>query len=84
MQVHAATGTAETRHYHERARQFFYVLEGTASFELDGTVHSLGCGEGIEVPPRAPHTMMNRSSGVLEFLVVSVPPSHGDRVAAPL
>ena len=75
-------GTAETRHHHERARQFFYVLEGTASFELDGSVHVLRPGEGIEVPPRSPHTMMNRSTADLAFLVVSAPPSHGDRVPA--
>ena len=76
-------GTAETRHYHERARQLFYVLSGTASFELAGTVHTLRPGEAIEVPPRAPHTMMNRSDAELEFLVASAPPSHGDRVLAP-
>jgi mannose-6-phosphate isomerase-like protein (cupin superfamily) len=82
IQERMPPGTAETRHYHQRARQFFYVLDGTASFELEGQVHSLSSGQGIEVPPLAPHTMMNRSSAVLEFLVVSVPPSHGDRLAA--
>lgn len=75
-------GTAETRHLHERARQVFYVLLGTASFELAGTVHTLRAGEAIEVEPGAPHTMMNRSGADLEFLVVSAPPSHGDRVPA--
>ena len=76
-------GTAETRHYHERARQVFYVLAGTASFELSGTMHMLRPGDAIEVEPRAPHTMMNCSAADLEFLVVSAPPSHGDRVPAP-
>ena len=32
-------GTREVRHRHVRARQFFYVLEGRASLELDGIVH---------------------------------------------
>ena len=83
IQERMPPGTAETRHSHERARQFFYVLSGTASFELAGQVHTLGPGDGIEVAPRAPHTMMNRSAAELAFLVVSVPPSHGDRVPAP-
>lgn len=83
IQERMPPGTSETRHYHERARQFFYVLRGTASFELEGRVHALGPGDGIEVPPLAPHTMVNRSPGDLEFLVVSAPPSHGDRVLAP-
>jgi mannose-6-phosphate isomerase-like protein (cupin superfamily) len=82
IQERMPPGTSESRHFHERARQFFYVLEGTASFELDGTVHSLGPGQGIEVAPRAPHTMMNGSGADLAFLVVSVPPSHGDRIPA--
>jgi mannose-6-phosphate isomerase-like protein (cupin superfamily) len=84
IQERMPPGTAETRHYHERARQFFYILEGTASFELEGRVRSLGPGQGIEVAPGSPHTMINRSAANLEFLVISVPPSHGDRVAAPL
>lgn len=84
IQERMPPGTSERRHFHERARQFFYVLEGTASFELEGRVHLLRPGEGIEVPPGAPHTMMNRSPGDLAFLVASAPPSHGDRVAAPL
>lgn len=80
IQERMPPGTAEARHHHERARQFFYVLRGAASFELDGTVHGLGPGDGIEVPPGVPHTMMNRSAADLEFLVVSAPKAHGDRV----
>ena len=48
-------GTREVRHYHVRARQLFYVLSGVATFELDGAFHELRSGEGIEVPPGAPH-----------------------------
>lgn len=75
-------GTSEQRHFHERARQFFYVLRGEATFEMDGQVHVLRAGEGIEVAPRAPHTMMNRSTSDVEFLVVSTPRAHGDRIPA--
>lgn len=72
-------GTREVRHRHVRARQFFYVLEGRASLELDGIVHCLAAGQGLHVPPGAAHQMRNESGEELRFLVVSSPRSHGDR-----
>jgi mannose-6-phosphate isomerase-like protein (cupin superfamily) len=75
-------GTHEVRHAHARARQFFYVLAGTATLECDGTLHQLRPGQGLEIPPGVPHQMLNRTDLDLEFLVVSQPPSHGDRLPA--
>jgi mannose-6-phosphate isomerase-like protein (cupin superfamily) len=75
-------GRSEVRHSHNAARQFFYVLAGTATMELDGEELTLRPREGVEVAPRVPHRMMNRAAEDLEFLVVSAPPSHGDRVVA--
>ena len=73
-------GASEVRHFHQHARQFFFVLSGTAVLEVGGTAISLAAGEGCEVAPGTPHQMFNRSGADLEFLVVSQPPSHGDRV----
>jgi mannose-6-phosphate isomerase-like protein (cupin superfamily) len=77
-------GTAEQRHRHAKARQFFYVLDGEAVLELEGTSHVLRSGQGLHVPPGVPHQMRNESAHELRFLVVSAPKSHGDRVAVPL
>ena len=74
--------TKEARHLHRQARQFFFVLSGTATFELDTMLHELGPHQGIEVPPGLPHQMINCSAGVLEFLVISQPPTTGDRLPA--
>jgi len=76
-------GASELRHYHESSRQFFFILAGTASFELDGRHITLAAEEGIEVAPRIPHRLVNASDGVLRFLVVSMPKSHGDRIVVP-
>jgi mannose-6-phosphate isomerase-like protein (cupin superfamily) len=76
-------GSAETRHRHARARQFFYVLAGTATLEVDGCVHLLGAGQGLHVPPGQAHQMRNDGATGLRFLVVSSPKSHGDREAVP-
>lgn len=73
-------GTAEVRHYHVKARQFFFVLSGTATLEFVGRREVLREHEGVEVPPGLPHQMLNESDREVEFIVVSQPPSHGDRV----
>ncbi|BAB04096.1 cupin domain-containing protein [Halalkalibacterium halodurans] len=72
--------TQEVRHYHERSRQFFFVLSGTATLEVDGEKIQIGVQEGVEVPPRVPHKMFNESSEDVHFLVTSQPNSRGDRV----
>jgi quercetin dioxygenase-like cupin family protein len=77
-------GSFEQRHRHAFAGQFFYVLEGEATLELDGVVHCLHRGEGLHVPPGSAHQMRNDGTSDVRFMVVSAPPSHGDRIAAPL
>ena len=73
-------GTAEKRHYHVSARQFFFVLAGELIMEIDGEELVLCAGEGTEVPPRHAHQAINRSAAATRFLVVSQPMAHGDRV----
>ena len=72
-------GTAEVRHFHHHAQQFFYVLAGKAVMEVDGRAVVLNAGEGIWIPPGTGHQMRNDSGVDVHFLVVSQPPSHGDR-----
>jgi mannose-6-phosphate isomerase-like protein (cupin superfamily) len=80
IQERMPPGTAEARHLHERARQFFYVLSGRLTMEIDGERYRISAGEGLEVPPGAAHQARNDSTTDAHFLVVSHPPSHGDRV----
>ena len=72
--------TAEDMHCHEKSRQFFYILSGTAHMILDDEIVCLSSGEGIEIPPLTHHQMKNDSDGFVEFFVVSMPKSHGDRI----
>jgi mannose-6-phosphate isomerase-like protein (cupin superfamily) len=76
-------GACETRHRHARSRQFFYVLEGSAVIEVEGTRHTLRAGEGLHVPPLAAHQFRNESDCDVHVLVVSAPKSHGDRENLP-
>lgn len=77
-------GAAEVRHYHQKARQFFYVLAGELTMETAGQTHRLTVGQGIEIAPGVPHQAQNRSAAPVEILVTSTLKSHGDRVEAPL
>jgi mannose-6-phosphate isomerase-like protein (cupin superfamily) len=79
IQERMPAGTAEVRHFHHRAQQFFYILAGQAVMELDGRPMALTAGEGIWIPAGTAHQMRNDSGDEVHFLVVSHPPSHGDR-----
>lgn len=72
--------TLEIRHYHNQARQFFFILSGIATMDISGELIELYQEEGIEVPPLIPHQIRNESNQDVEFLVISQPTSKGDRV----
>lgn len=75
---------SETRHFHLRARQFFFVLAGELRIEVEGQQFQVRAGEGVEVAPGQRHRAANEGEGELRLLVTSQPPSHGDRVEAGL
>jgi len=79
IQERVPPGDRERRHRHARARQFFYILAGEATLEIDGREVVVAAGQGIEVPPGTLHQFFNRSSADVEMLVISSPRSHGDR-----
>lgn len=72
--------TYESAHYHEHAQQFFYILKGTARFEIDGESYELSEGQGIHIFPKQKHRILNNTDLSLEFTVTSQPKSHGDRI----
>jgi mannose-6-phosphate isomerase-like protein (cupin superfamily) len=72
--------TSEVKHYHQQSLQFFFVLSGTATIEMEGEEIVLHPQEGVEVPPLVHHQMFNKSDHDVEFLVISQPISKGDRI----
>ncbi len=77
-------GDAEARHLHRNAQQFFYVLSGVATLECDGEIAVMKSGMGLHIPAGCAHQLSNQGVIPLRFLVISSPPSHGDRVSVPL
>ena len=80
IQERMPPGTAEVKHYHSRARQFFFVLSGTLTIQINGQTHVLSREHGLEIPPKLTHCVKNDSADDVTFLVISTPPSHGDRI----
>jgi mannose-6-phosphate isomerase-like protein (cupin superfamily) len=73
-------GSAETRHHHTKAQQFFFILSGEVLMEIDGEVTLVRAGSGIRILPGMKHQIRNPSPEAVRLLVVSHPPSRGDRI----
>src|SRR5512140_3140162 len=61
--------TAEVPHKHTKSRQFFFVLSGEATIEINGERDVLRSLQGIELAPGVAHQLSNDSSVEVHFLV---------------
>ncbi|MFN2457844.1 MAG: cupin domain-containing protein [Chitinophagaceae bacterium] len=73
-------GSLEVKHYHKDAQQFFYILKGVATFEMDAEQIELISGEGLHILPGTSHRISNKTSQDLEFLLCSQPSTIDDRI----
>ncbi len=71
--------TEEGLHFHSKAQQFFFILKGTATFEVDNEIYSVEEGNGFHVQANEIHRIFNKTTMDLEFILISEPKSHGDR-----
>ena len=80
IQERIPPGAGEITHYHQRARQLFFVLQGGLSIQLGQQRLLLAVGDSLEVPPGERHCVRNLGQLDALFLVVSAPTTEGDRV----
>lgn len=70
-------GNATQRHYHKLAEEFYFILEGGGTIEIDGESRAVGPGDAILIPAGAWHTI--RAEVALRFLCCCAPPyAHED------
>jgi mannose-6-phosphate isomerase-like protein (cupin superfamily) len=70
-------GQATQRHYHKRAEEIYFILQGEAEMEVDGEMRDVRPGDAILLPPGAWHVI--RAQTPLRFLCCCAPPySHED------
>jgi quercetin dioxygenase-like cupin family protein len=80
IQERMPPGTSEQLHFHQHAQQVFYILSGTATFEVEGEVQTVVAGQSIHIQPKAKHRILNNGDADLHFLVISEPKTQGDRI----
>lgn len=70
-------GSATDRHYHKRSEEFYFLLEGEGTMEIDGETCPVAPGDAILIPPGAWHQIT--ASTALRFLCCCAPPyAHDD------
>ena len=72
-------GTKEKLHFHTIARQFFFIIKGTATFYIDSTSEIVNEQKGILIPPKTAHYIANNTNEPIDFLVISQPSTNNDR-----
>jgi len=70
-------GGITTRHYHCVCEEIYFLLEGIAVIDVNGTIREVGPGDAVLIPPGAWHQITARTD--LRFLCCCAPPySHED------
>ena len=72
--------TSEIVHYHNNSQQFFYILKGKATFEINDKKVIVEKESSIHIKPKYQHKIYNNEESNLEFLVISQPTTKNDRV----
>ena len=65
-----APGTATHPPHTHEVDEFFFVLEGTARFHLDGETTIAGAYSSFYCPPNVPHGISNAGDTDLKYLVI--------------
>lgn len=70
-------GCATDRHHHKASEEFYFLLEGSGTMEVDGETREVGPGDAILIPPGAWHQITAKTG--LRFLCCCAPPyDHRD------
>jgi mannose-6-phosphate isomerase-like protein (cupin superfamily) len=72
--------TLEEKHYHQHAQQFFFILKGRATFEMDDSTIEIKQGEGLHIEAGKSHRILNTADEDLEFILCSQPSTTNDRI----
>jgi mannose-6-phosphate isomerase-like protein (cupin superfamily) len=77
--AHAVDIDGAREHYHKRATELYYVLEGEGAVVLDGVEHPVRRGSLVHIPPGVVHGARGR----MRVLVVGIPDIADDDMFFP-
>ena len=66
-------GRPTERHYHKLSEEFYFILEGQGTMEIDGETRSVSPGDAILIPPNAWHQIT--ATQTLRFHLTIFPPT---------
>ena len=74
MEIPAGIASSDVPREHT-GEEVAYVIEGEIDLHLNGTIHHLGCGDSVRIPPMNPHRWVNRYGTVFKAVFAITPPS---------
>lgn len=77
--AHAVDIDGARQHYHKRATELYYVLDGEGTVVLDGVEHPVRKGSLVHIPPGVVHGARGR----MRVLVVGIPDISDDDLFFP-
>jgi mannose-6-phosphate isomerase-like protein (cupin superfamily) len=70
-----------TPHYHQRAEEIYYILEGRGRMRVGDETRNVGPGDAIAIAPGQVHQITNTGRRTLKFLCCCAPGyEHDDTV----
>jgi mannose-6-phosphate isomerase-like protein (cupin superfamily) len=74
-------GAATAAHFHPRAEEIYYLLEGRGRVQIEGEHRDVGPGDAVAIPPGRRHQITNTGEQTLRFLCCCAPAyEHDDTV----
>lgn len=74
-------GKSTTPHYHLKAEEIYYILEGTGRMQVGHSWQDVAPGDAIAIPAGLVHQITNTGPGTLKFLCCCAPGyEHEDTV----
>jgi len=67
-----------TPHYHPKAEEIYYILDGQGRMQIGGETRDVGPGDAIAIPPGQVHQITNTGGDVLTFLCCCAPAYEND------
>jgi quercetin dioxygenase-like cupin family protein len=77
--AHAVDIDGARPHYHRRATELYYVLDGEGQVTLDGVDHAVRRGSMVHIPPGVVHG----AKGRMRVLVIGIPDIADDDLFYP-
>jgi mannose-6-phosphate isomerase-like protein (cupin superfamily) len=71
-------GAATAPHFHPRAEEIYFILEGRGQMQIEASVRAVAPGDAIAIPPGLRHQITNTGDVTLRLLCCCAPCYEND------